>query len=125
MKIEHVALYVQDLEKTKEFFVRFFGATANERYFNSNTGFSSYFLSFSEGARLEIMTRPGMKFSTDRTGRYHHVAFKVEDRQRVDAFTNKLVAAGYKCISGPRQTGDGYYESCIQGPDEILIEITE
>ena len=74
MKIEHIAMYVKDLEKAKDFFVRYFGATANNGYHNKTTDFRSYFLSFEDGARLEIMNRPDMKDeekSLKRTGFIH------------------------------------------------------
>ena len=125
MKIEHVAFYVQNLEKTKDFFVRFFRARASEKYYNSKTGFSSYFLSFSSGARLEIMVRPEGKTLSEELRGLYHIAFSVGSQPEVDALTSQLVAAGYDCISGPRRTGDGYYESCLCGPEGILVEITE
>lgn len=94
MKIEHIAMYVNDLEAAKDFFVKYFAAKANGGYHNKTTDFRSYFLSFDDGARLEIMNRPGMK------------------------------ADGYEVISGPRITGDGYYESCVVGIDGNQVEIT-
>ena len=127
MEIAHIALYTVDLEAVKDFFVRFFGAQAGARYHNKQTGFSSYFLRFDTGARLEIMTRPSLKersFQHICCG-YAHVAFSVGSRQRVDELTVALQQAGYQVISGPRQTGDGYYESCVLGPENNQIEITE
>lgn len=127
MKIEHVALYVNDLETAKDFFTRFFGARPGELYHNDKTGVKSYFLSFDGGARLEIMTRPSLEQSgrtAPQTG-YAHVAFSVGSRDKVDALTLALRQAGYETLSGPRTTGDGYYESCVAGPENNLIEITE
>ena len=126
MHIEHVALYVDDLEKTKEFFVQYFNAASNNGYFNRETGFRSYFLKFDDGARLEIMNRSELSESEKavlQTG-YHHIAFSVGDEQAVDKLTAKLEQAGYQIVSGPRWTGDGYYESCIVGLEGNLIEIT-
>lgn len=125
MFIDHVAIYVNDLEKTKEFFEKFFNANSNEMYHNKNTGLKTYFLSFENGARLEIMTRPNMKESEKeliQTGLIH-LAFKVGSKEKVDILTEKLAQAGYKVLSGPRTTGDGYYESCILGPENNQIEI--
>ncbi len=125
MFIDHVAMYVNDLEKTKEFFEKFFNANSNEMYHNKNTGLKTYFLSFENGARLEIMTRPNMKESEKeliQTGLIH-LAFKVGSKEKVDILTEKLAQAGYKVLSGPRTTGDGYYESCILGPENNQIEI--
>ena len=126
MEVEHVAVYVSDLEKTRDFFESFFEGTSGERYHNKNSGFMSYFLSFQNGSRLEIMTRPD-RFKEDRDENrlgFVHLAFSVGSKAKVDALTLKLKEAGFETISGPRTTGDGYYESCIQGPDSIQIEIT-
>lgn len=126
MKIEHIAMYVKDLEAAKDFFVKYLGAVSNKGYHNVKTGFRSYFLSFGDGARLEIMNKPGM---TDRgkelvqTG-YIHIAFSVGSREKVDILTQRLKEDGYQIISGPRTTGDGYYESCIVGIEGNQIEIT-
>ncbi|MBP5244586.1 MAG: VOC family protein [Succinivibrio sp.] len=126
MRVEHVAVYVSDLEKTRDFFESFFEGISGERYHNKNTGFMSYFLSFQNGSRLEIMTRPD-RYTEDRDENrlgFVHLAFSVGSKDKVDALTLKLKEAGFETISGPRTTGDGYYESCIQGPDSIQIEIT-
>ena len=126
MKIEHAAMYVNDLEGVRDFFVRYFDAVSNDGYHNIKTGFRSYFLSFSDGARLEIMNRPDM---SDRdkdvmhTG-YIHLAFSTGSREKVDKLTKKLKDDGYEILSGPRTTGDGYYESCVLGPEGNQIEIT-
>lgn len=126
MKIEHVAMYVNDLESAKEFFLKYFEGKSNEGYHNINTGFCSYFLTFSDGARLELMNKPGMddmEKSLTRTG-YVHIAFSVGSREAVDKLTNKLNKDGYKVISGPRTTGDGYYESSVVAIEGNIIEIT-
>ena len=126
MRIEHAAMYVKDLEKAKDFFIKYFGAVPNEGYHNKNTDFRSYFLSFDEGARLEIMTRPSMddaEKTPDRTGLIH-LAFSVGSEEKVDELTARLKADGYEVLSGPRTTGDGYYESCVVGIEGNLIEIT-
>ena len=127
MHIDHIAMYVNDLEKAKDFFIQYFHAKANTLYHNKTTNFRSYFLSFEDGARLEIMTKPGMSDDTKnlaRTG-YIHIAFRLGSKQAVDEFTKLLQADGYDVISGPRTTGDGYYESCIVGIEGNQIEITE
>lgn len=126
MHIEHIAMYVNDLENTKSFFVKYFGAVSNDMYCNKTTGFCSYFLSFDDGARLEIMNKPNMtdsEKSITRTG-YIHLAFSVGSKEKVDTLTEKLRQDGYSVISGPRITGDGYYESCVVGIEDNLIEIT-
>ena len=126
MKIEHIAMYVNDLEQTKDFFVRFFGAASNDEYHNKTTGFRSYFLTFEDGARLEIMNKPDVKNAEKHlasTG-YIHIAFSVGSREKVDQITGQLKEAGYRVISGPRVTGDGYYESCILDLEGNQVEIT-
>lgn len=127
MRIEHAAIYVNDIEAEREFFTRYFGATAGEMYRNKNTGFRSYFLSFDGSARLELMTAPelaDMDKPPLRTG-FAHLAFAVGSRGEVDALTERLRADGYAVVSGPRVTGDGYYESCVLDAEGNRIEITE
>lgn len=126
MRIEHIAMYVNDLESARGFFVRYFNATSNDGYHNKTTDFRSYFLSFDDGARLEIMKKPVMEDyekAINRTG-YIHIAFSVGSKEAVDDLTRRLKADGYEVISGPRTTGDGYYESCIVGIEGNQIEIT-
>jgi len=127
MKIEHVALYVNDLEAARDFFVTFLGGKSNSGYHNPRTNFRSYFISFDDGARLEIMTKPELvdqEKPLNRTG-YAHIAFSVGSKEKVAELTEKLRSAGYEVISGPRTTGDGYYESCIVAIEGNQIEITE
>ena len=126
MKIEHIAMYLNDLEKARDFFVKYLGGTSNDGYHNSSTGFRSFFISFDDGARLELMNKPGMddpKKPLNRTG-YVHLAFSVGSREKVDDLTARLKQDGYEVISGPRTTGDGYYESCIIGIEGNQIELT-
>jgi len=126
MKIEHIAMYVSELEKAKDFFATYFHASANNGYYNSNTGFRSYFLTFEDGARLELMNRPecnGIEKDPYRYG-FAHVAFSVGSREKVDALTKQLQQDGFQVIGGPRITGDGYYESCILDLEGNIIEIT-
>lgn len=126
MKIEHIALYVNDLENARNFFIKYFGAVSNDGYHNEKTDFRSYFLSFDDGARLEIMKKPQMTDSIkdlSRTG-YIHMAFSVGSRENVDKLTQQLKEDGYEVLSGPRTTGDGYYESCIIGIEGNQIEIS-
>lgn len=127
MIIEHIAMYVNDLEATRDFFIKYFNAKSNDGYHNKSTEFRSYFLSFGSGARLEIMNRPKLKDdekSLTRIG-YSHIAFSLGSKSAVDKLTEKLKNDGYDVISGPRTTGDGYYESCIVGIEGNQIEITE
>ena len=114
------------LETARNFFVKYLDAKSNEGYHNTKTSFCSYFLSFDDGARLEIMSKPEMPDFPKgfaRTG-YAHIAFSVGSKEKVDALTAELKADGYEVVSGPRTTGDGYYESCIVVIEGNQIEIT-
>jgi lactoylglutathione lyase len=124
MKIEHAALYVRDLERTRSFFGQYFGAVSNDRYHNPRTDFESYFLTFDSGARLEIMTKPGLQERCPEVFGFAHLAFSVGSPQAVDDLTARLRADGFSVISGPRTTGDGYYESVILDHEGNQIEIT-
>lgn len=126
MRIDHIAMYVNDLEGVKRFFVDYLGAASNTGYHNPNTNFRSYFLTFDGGARLELMNRPGMsdgEKGLERTG-YIHIAFSVGSKEKVDELTRQLKEAGYEVVNGPRTTGDGYYESCVVGIEGNQVEIT-
>jgi len=126
MRIEHIAMYVNDLERAKDFFVRYLGGSENNGYHNKVTDFRSYFISFDDGARLEIMKKTGMVDDPkhlNRTG-YAHIAFSVGSKEAVDELTERLRKAGFEVISGPRTTGDGYYESCFVAIEGNQIEIT-
>lgn len=126
MRIEHVAMYVSDLESARDFFVKYLGGKSNNGYHNQKTGFRSYFISFDDGARLEIMTKPEISDYNkplNRTG-YAHIAFSLGSKGKVDQLTEKLKNDGFAVLSGPRTTGDGYYESCIIAVEENQIELT-
>ena len=126
MKIEHIAMYVNDLEAARDFFVGYLGGVSNDGYHNKTTDFRSYFISFDDGARLEIMNKPDLmdcEKPLNRTG-YVHIAFSVGSKERVDELTDELRSAGYEVVRGPRTTGDGYYESCIVAIEGNQIELT-
>lgn len=126
MRIEHVAMYVSHLEEARDFFVKYLGAKSNDGYRNPRTGFRSYFLTFDDGTRLELMNKPTMIDDAkvpERTG-YAHIAYSVGSKEAVDTLTARLRADGYAVVSGPRTTGDGYYESCILAVEDNQIEIT-
>ena len=128
MRIDHVALFCRDLEQMRQFFIDYFDARSNEQYHNPRTGLRTYILSFTEGStRLELMLRPDVQDadpSQPAIG-YVHLSFAVGSKKGVDLLTRRLAADGYTVTSGPRTTGDGYYESSILGPEGIQIELTE
>ncbi len=126
MIIEHIALYVQDLQVSKHFYESYFGAVSSKEYHNKSTGFKSYFLSFEGGARLELMSSADHceKDSNEKRAGFIHLAFSVGSEEQVRSLTVKLKQDGYNITSEPRTTGDGYYESCVADPEGNLIEIT-
>ncbi len=129
MRIEHIAIYTEELERMRQFYITYFKAMSNEGYRNEKTGFRSYFLTFEDGARLELMTRPELlRKDAPGTGYiagYSHLAFSLGSRDLVNSLTDRLEQDGYSVVSRPRVTGDGYYESGILDPDGNYIEITE
>ena len=127
MKIEHVAVRAKDIEKLKNFYEKYFGATSNDKYNNYNKNFSSYFLSFNSGPRLEIMQMPSVPETANNpyeqfTGLIH-IAISVGSVEKVDSLTSKLTQDGYEVLDGPRKTGDGYYESVVLDPEKNRVEI--
>lgn len=126
ISIHHSALYVLDLECMRSFYEHYFGATSGELYHNVRTGFRSYFLSFESGAKLELMSRPETRKHDcpDFSAGPAHIAFSVGSAKAVNDLTAHIHGDGYEVVSGPRTTGDGYYESCIRDPEGNLIEIT-
>ncbi|WP_273273360.1 VOC family protein [Maribacter polysiphoniae] len=128
MKIEHLAVWVRDLERMKDFYGTYFEAVAGEKYYNPNKNFTSYFLSFDEGPRLELMYNPNI--SENLPGDVVHLglvhfAISVGSRKKVVELTEKLRNSGFEIVGEPRTTGDGYYESVVLDPENNRIEITE
>lgn len=129
MKIEHLAIWVKDLEVMRIFYEKYFEAISNEKYTNRKKGFESYFLTFEEGARLELMKMPSIPDNENDVYRQFmgltHFAMSVGSASKVDELTEQLRADGYEIIGEPRTTGDGYYESVVLDPEQNRIEITE
>jgi len=125
MKIEHIAIWVNDLEAMRTFYTQYFNGEANSLYHNKTKHFESYFITFESGVRLEIMRKKGIedKPNPNITG-YAHLAFSVGSEENVNQLTKTLKEAGYPVLNGPRFTGDGYYESVISDPEGNQIEIT-
>lgn len=125
MKIEHVAIWVNDLEGMRDFYKQYFGGEENSLYHNSKKQFESYFITFEGGARLELMRQVGIDGKTQvQTIGYAHIAFSVGSKEKVNELTNTLREAGYPVLNEPRTTGDGYYESVVSDPEGNQIEIT-
>jgi lactoylglutathione lyase len=128
LRIEHVAIWTEDLQRLAEFYCAYFGATAGPLYVNSSKGFQSRFLSFEGGARIELMTSSKLNLAKADRGAQRcglaHVALSMGAKQAVDDLTLRLRQNGVDVVDGPRQTGDGYYESVVLDPDGNRIEIT-
>lgn len=127
IKIEHVAYWVEDLERIKAFYKTFFKASSGELYENKKKGFRSYFLTLGEGARIEIMQRADI-LDNDNKGHalgLAHIALSLGSKSNVDKLTDDMEKAGIKVVGMPRTTGDGYYESVVADPEGNLIELTE
>ncbi len=126
MQIEHVAIWCQDLEQMRKFYEEYFGGRANQKYVNAR-GFNSYFLHFEQGARLELMQWPQVNQSKNSASTEFlglgHLAFTLGSREAVDSLTAQLERDGFERLSGPRVTGDGYYESCLLDPELNRIEL--
>ena len=124
MKIDHIAIWTKDLENEKDFFLKYFECTANEKYVNPAKQFSSYFITFEGGSRIELMSRADI--TVGRAGEtlgIAHIAINVGSREKVDALTATFERDGIVIVSKPRITGDGYYESVILDPEGNVIEI--
>jgi lactoylglutathione lyase len=127
VRLEHVAVWTNDLERQRAFYERYFGARAGAQYRSTTrAGFASYFLAFPDGGgRLELMSSPGLAATAGAPAvGYAHVALTVGSRADVEALTERMRRDGVRVISGPRQTGDGYFESVVEDPDGNLVEIT-
>ncbi|MCP3928686.1 MAG: glyoxalase/bleomycin resistance/extradiol dioxygenase family protein [Bacteroidetes bacterium] len=128
MKIDHLAIWVKDLEGMKAFYEKYFQGKAGEKYHNPNKNFTSYFLSFEEGSRLELMNKPEISNTKNEAFSEYigitHFAISVGSKQKVDELTEELRNAGFHVVGEPRTTGDGYYESVILDPENNRIEIT-
>lgn len=129
MKIEHIAIWVEDIEVMREFYMKYFGMTAGEKYTNVKKGFTSYFLTFGEEkTRIELMHRHDIEDPLQKRGTVKgitHFAVSLGSKEEVDVLTERLRAAGYIIESEPRTTGDGYYESVILDPEGNVVEITQ
>ncbi len=129
MILEHVAIWTTDIDLLKDYYVKYFQGVPNAKYTNETTGFQSYFLNFASGARLEIMSMPGIpENKNDTVINQHrgiiHLAFGVETMYEVDEKAKQLAGDGFEILSGPRKTGDGYYELETLDPDKNRLEVT-
>jgi lactoylglutathione lyase len=124
-RIEHIALWVRDIDAVAAFYARYFDARIGALYQNSRKGFESRFLQLGAGARLEIMKRLDIdkRAASEQLG-LAHLAITVGDEAVVDALAARFAAEGVAVIDGPRRTGDGYYECVVQDPEGNRVEVT-
>jgi lactoylglutathione lyase len=126
LRVEHVGLWVRNLEQMRDFYVAELGGRTGPLYENARTGFRSYFVSFGSGARLELMSRP-LDQAAEPAGSeafgYAHVAFRLDSREAVEDAVDRLEAAGVVVLGRPRVTGDGYYEAVVRDPEGNCIEL--
>ena len=129
MKIEHIAIWVKDIDKVCEFYRKYFGGNIQPLYHNPTKQFTSRFVTFEDGARLEVMNNPNVGTLTE--SMFHvehlgiaHISFSVGSKEKVDLLTKKMSADGVTIVGEPRTTGDGYYESVVLDPEGNRIEIT-
>jgi lactoylglutathione lyase len=128
MKLDHVAIWAADLEALRAFYEKYFDARSNRKYQNERKRFTSYFLTFPGGGRLELMHRPDIRRVQDPESEfigYAHLGVELGSRTAVDALTKRLQGDGFPLLDGPRQTGDGYYESMMADPEGNRIVIAE
>jgi len=127
VRLDHVALWTDDIERLAAFYGRYFGAKLGGKYANSAKGFESRFVTFDDGARLEIMRTTTLHPVAHEPGVQRmgltHLALSLGSVREVDALTERLREAGYPVVDGPRRTGDGYYESVVLDPDGNRVEI--
>lgn len=124
MRIHHIAIWTFRLEEMKEFYIRYFQGTSNEKYVNPKKGFESYFIRFDDGAELELMSRADVQnvpIEENRRG-LTHFAFLIDSKEEVLRLTEELRAKGYTVAGEPRTTGDGYFESVVLDPDGNRVE---
>ena len=128
MRIEHVAIWVKDLEAMREFYETYFEGRAGNKYHNPKKDFHSYFISFPNGPRIELMHRPEQVKSINSEGfeiiGYAHLAFSLGSKTKVDGMTERFRSDGFRIVGEPRTTGDGYYESVVLDPEGNKIELT-
>jgi lactoylglutathione lyase len=128
MKIDHAAIWTEQLEVLKEFYVKYFDGTSNNKYINPESKFESYFISFESGSRLEIMKKPGIPGNlNDTIEKQHqglvHLSFSMDNMELVNAKCKVLSDNGFRILRGPRKTGDGYWEFETLDPDNNRLEV--
>ncbi len=128
MKIDHIAIWANNIEELRHFYMNYFGMTCNDKYYNPKKDFTSYFLSLDEGeTRIELMHNPIIERREVREmlQGLTHLAISVGSKEKVDELTERLRNDGYTIAGEPRTTGDGYYESVVLDTEGNRVEISE
>lgn len=113
-----------ELERSRDFYIKYFNGKSNEKYVNPKKGFVSYFVTFEGGASLEIMQRTDItKETADVFIGLAHFAFSTGSKEKMDAMIEQFRSDGYKIVGEPRITGDGYYEGAVLDPDGNIVEV--
>lgn len=128
MKIDHLALWCDDVETMRTFYMKYFGCASNEKYYNPTKKYTSYFLSFDDkGCRIELMHRPDITTEPIKRGFQKgmaHFDIEVGDEKMVDMMAEHFRQDGYTIVGEPRRTGDGYYEAAVLDPENNYVEIS-
>ena len=126
MRIEHLAIWADNIELLRNFYMKYFDMQSNEMYTNEKKGFHSYFFSWKgENSRIEIMSQAGkIESLPNKMKGLAHFAIALGSEERVLQLTEQLREDGYKVFSEPRHTGDGYFESVIGDPEGNYVELT-
>ena len=127
MKIDHIGIWVKDIDKMRQFYLTYFNTTSGEKYFNPQKKFTSYFITFNEsGCRIELMHRPEIADNLSKRGfkmGIAHLTISVGSKETVNSLTERFRKDGYVIEGEPRTSGDGYYESVVLDPEGNYIEI--
>lgn len=124
MQLTHIAIWTNELERSRDFYVKYFKGKSNEKYVNPKKGFASYFVTFEGGASLEIMQRTDItRESSDVYIGLAHFAFSVGSKEKVEAMIEQFRTDGFRITGEPRTTGDGYYEGAVMDPDGNIVEV--
>ncbi len=124
MRIDHIACWTKDIDRLAAFYTRYFNVEIKPLYYNPAKQFTSRFLVFPDGGRLEVMHNPDIQKSSEKSIGFVHLAISVGSKEAVDNLVETMRVDGFPSLDGPRWTGDGYYEAVVQDPDGNRIEIT-
>ena len=124
MKVDHIGIYAEDINRIANFYTKYFKGTLSQpAYHNPKKNFTSHFISFESGAKLEIMHQVKREPKDQFIG-FIHISFSVGLKENVNKLAAQLKEDGYEIIDGPRTTGDGFYEASVLDPENNRVEFT-